>query len=201
MTSGVKCSGQSVAGLKRRHWRKLVERFSLEFGPGPHRDFNLFMDRIFCNAKKHGVKLTAKRKKLLQEVLAERCEGAEPVVRKRHKQESTVTDPVRGIFEVIDGVRTVVVEFEPDTQLRDTQQIPLLEDGGIETFLRREVLPYTSDAWYVPTSVRTGYEISFARHFYKPQPLRSLQAIRADILAVETESQGLLGRILNGGPA
>ena len=177
----------------------LVDRFPLEFGPGPHHDFNLFMERISRNAKEHGVKFTAKQKKLLQEVLAERCDRAEPVVRKRHKQESLVADPVRGIFEVIDGGRTVVVEFEPDSQLRETEQIPVLEDGGIETFFRREVLPETSDAWYVPTSVKTGYEISFTRYFYKPTPLRSLEAIRGDILATETKTSGLLSRILGGG--
>lgn len=67
--------------------------------------------------------------------------------------------------------------------------------------MRREVLPNTPDAWYVPASVKTGYEISFARHFYKPQPLRSLEAIRADILAAEGETKGLLGSILGGSTA
>ena len=185
-------------GAREEPMANLVDRIAGRFGPGPHRDFNVFMERVSRDAKEHGVKLTAKRNKLLQDVLAERCELAEPVVRKRHKQGPAVADPVRGIFEGIDGRRTVAVEFEPDSQLRDTEQIPLLEEGGIEAFLRREVLPYAPDAWYVPTSVKTGYEISFTRHFYKPQPLRPLEAIRADILAAETESQGLLGRILEG---
>ncbi len=63
--------------------------------------------------------------------------------------------------------------------------MPLLEEGGIEAFLRREVLPHAPDAWYVPDSVKTGYEISFTRYFYKPQPLRKLAEIRADFLALE----------------
>ena len=75
--------------------------------------------------------------------------------------------------------------------------MPLLEEGGVEAFLRREVLPHTADAWYVPDSVKTGYEISFTRYFYKPQPMRTLEEIRADILAVEKETEGLLGDILN----
>ena len=74
--------------------------------------------------------------------------------------------------------------------------MPLLEEGGIEAFLRREVLPYAPDAWYVPDSVKTGYEISFTRHFYKPQPLRPLEEIRADILALERETEGLLEEIV-----
>ena len=73
-----------------------------------------------------------------------------------------------------------------------------LDEGRIEGFLRREVLPYASDAWYDPASVRTGYEVSFTRYFYKPQPLRSLAEIRADILALEQETEGLLGEIIGG---
>ena len=90
------------------------------------------------------------------------------------------------------GGGPAVVEYEPDTDLRDTDQIPLTEEGGIEAFIRREVLPYAPDAWYVPSSVKVGYEISFTRYFYKPQPLRSLEEIRADILVLEGTTAGLL---------
>ncbi|MBM4163498.1 MAG: SAM-dependent DNA methyltransferase [Lentisphaerae bacterium] len=72
--------------------------------------------------------------------------------------------------------------------------------AGIEAFIRREVLPYTPDAWIKPDSAKVGYEISFTRHFYKPQPLRTLAEIRADILAVQQESEGLLDGLLKGGP-
>jgi type I restriction enzyme M protein len=48
----------------------------------------------------------------------------------------------------------------------------------------------------VPDSVKTGYEVSFTRYFYKPQPLRTLEEIRADILALEKETEGLLGEIM-----
>ena len=74
--------------------------------------------------------------------------------------------------------------------------MPLLEEGGIQAFLRREVLSYAPDAWYVPKSVKIGYEISFTRHFYKPQPLRPLEEIRADILALERETEGLLSGVV-----
>ena len=94
------------------------------------------------------------------------------------------------------GGGPAVVEYEPDTDLRDTDQIPLTEEGGIEVFIRREVLPYAPHAWYVPPSVKVGYEISFTRYFYKPQPLRSLEDIRADILALENKTEGLLEEIV-----
>ena len=89
-----------------------------------------------------------------------------------------------------------MVEYEPDPDLRDTEQVPLMEAGGIEAFLKREVLPHAPDAWYLPESVKTGYEVSFTRYFYKPAPLRSLEEIRADILALERETEGLLSEII-----
>ena len=70
-------------------------------------------------------------------------------------------DPLHGLFEVTINGKPAIVEYEPDTDLRDTEQIPLQEEGGIEAFLRREVLPYAPDAWYQPDSVKVGYEISF----------------------------------------
>ena len=54
------------------------------------------------------------------------------------------------------------------------------------------MLPYATDAWYDPASVKIGYEISFPRHFYKPQPLRSRSEIRAGILALERENEAVL---------
>ena len=61
------------------------------------------------------------------------------------------------------------MEYEPDSELRDTEQVPLLEAGGIEAFFRREVLPYVPDAWIDEEATKIGYEISFTRYFYKPQ--------------------------------
>ncbi len=91
------------------------------------------------------------------------------------------------------------VEYESDSELRDTEQIPLLEEGGIEAFIQREVLPHVPDAWIDESATRIGYEISFTRYFYKPKPLRSLEEIKADILALEKETEGLLDQIFGIG--
>ncbi|HEX5474691.1 MAG TPA: class I SAM-dependent DNA methyltransferase [Vicinamibacterales bacterium] len=127
----------------------------------------------------------------------ERAEDAPAVIRKIHKK-GAAADPLRGLFAATVGGKRVVVEYEPDSELRDTEQVPLLEGGGIDAFLRREVLPYAPDAWYDADSVKVGYEISFTRYFYKPQPLRTLEEIRADILALEKEREGLLAQIIGG---
>ena len=125
----------------------------------------------------------------------ERGENAPPVIRNIRKR-GTEADPLHGLFKTTVKGKPAVVEYEPDTDLRDTEQIPLQEEGGIEAFLRREVLPYAPDAWYQPDSVKVGYEISFTRYFYKPQPLRSLEEIRGDILALERETEGLMDEII-----
>ena len=124
-----------------------------------------------------------------------RKEDAPPVIKRIHKR-GTETDPLHGLFEDTVNGKLIVVEYEPDTELRDTEQIPLQEKGGIDAFLRREVLPYAPDAWYRPGSVKIGYEISFNRHFYKPPPMRTLAEIRADIVALEREAEGLLGGLM-----
>ena len=173
----------------------LVDRVEADLGPGPHRDFNRFMSAVVSDADVHRIKLTVKRKKLLKTCLAHRDETAEPVIKREHKSGIELYS-LHGLYPSTNNGNPAVVEYEPDTDLRDTEQIPLLEEGGIEAFLRREVLPYAPDAWFPPDSVKVGYEISFTRHFYKPQPLRPLEEIRADIIALERETEGLLGEIV-----
>ena len=83
---------------------------------------------------------------------------------------------------------------KPDSKLRDYEKIPLKED--IQAYFEREVLPHVPDAWMDRNKDRVGYEISFTKYFYEYQPLRSLEEIKADILALEAETDGLLGEIL-----
>jgi type I restriction enzyme M protein len=169
--------------------------------------------KIFPNAAFGYWKVTVERPLRLKGIDAERAyspkeikglkethectEDAALVIRKIHKKDG-VADPLRGLFPATIGGKSAVVEYEPDPNLRDTEQVPLLEEGGVEAFLRREVLPYAADAWYEADSVRTGYEISFTRYFYNPQPLRTLEEIRTDILALEKETEGLLSEIIGG---
>ena len=122
-------------------------------------------------------------------------ELAPAVIKKVHGR-NTAAKPMNGLFEVTIKGQPTVVEYEPDPELRDTEQIPLLHEGGIDAFLAKEVLPYAPDAWYLPEQVKVGYEISFTRHFYQPKPMRTLEEIRADILVLEQESEGLLEGIL-----
>ena len=176
----------------------VVDRVAETLGPGPHTDFNAFYAAVEHDADKHGVKLSTKRQKLLQTALAERDEDASEVISRVHKSGKVEPNPLCGLFKATVDGKPAVVQYEPDSELRDTEQVPLLEEGGIEAFIRREVLPYTPDAWIDESKTEIGYEISFTRHFYKPQPLRTLEEIRDDILAFEKETEGLLAEIIGG---
>ena len=176
----------------------LVDRAAKLLGPGPHMDFNAVREALEEAAEELGTKLTAKRIKLLQSSLARRDEAAAPVVARVNKPGKVELDPFHGRYLSYVSGKRAVIEYEPDTELRDTEQVPLLEDGGIDGFIRREVLPHVPDAWVDEELIKTGYEVSFNRYFYKPLPLRSLDEIRVDILALEKESEGLLAEIISG---
>ena len=86
-------------------------------------------------------------------------EGTVGVSARGHQEDSrtdTVASPLNGLCEATIKGKTAVVEYEPDPELRDTEQIPLLHEGGINAFLEREVLPYAPDAWYLPGQVKIG---------------------------------------------
>ncbi|MET7688370.1 class I SAM-dependent DNA methyltransferase [Streptomyces sp. NPDC005483] len=82
---------------------------------------------------------------------------------------------------------------EPDTDLRDYENVPLGED--VEEYLKREVLPHVPDAWIDHTKTKIGYEIPFTRHFYVYKPPRPLGEIDAELKSLEAEIQALLGEV------
>jgi type I restriction enzyme M protein len=124
------------------------------------------------------------------------AEDGAPVIRRIHRPGKVASDPLRGLFPLTINGKRCVVEYEPYSELRDTETVPFKEPGGIEAFVRREVLPHAPDTWIEEAKTAIGYEISFARYFFKPQPLRPLDAIRADILALERETDGLMADII-----
>jgi len=133
--------------------------------------FNSFIDEIEKVAKDEGVKLTAKRKKLLRDYLTYVSEDAEPVIDSKGN-------------------------IEPDKNLKDSEQIPMLYEGGIEGFLEKEIKPYVPDAWVDEKSASIGYELSFTKYFYKPVDLRPVEDIIEDLRTLEKESDGVLAGIM-----
>lgn len=167
-----------------------------ELGDKLYEDHNTFRALVDATLEKLNIKLPAADMKQILKAVSWRVETAPPVVAKIHKAGKTKPNPLYGLFEIEINGKSAIVEFEADTDLRDSEQVPLTEEGGIESFITREVLPYTPDAWIREKDTKIGYELSFTRYFYQPQKLRTLEEIRADILAVEQEAEGLLGDLL-----
>jgi type I restriction enzyme M protein len=159
---------------------------------------NVFRDRVDAALRKGDIKIPASDLKQIFKAVSWRVETAAPVIAKVHKH-GRAADPLRGLFESIVDGKPTIVEYEPDPDLRDTEQVPLLEEGGIEAFIRREVLPYTPDGWIKEEATKIGYEVGFTGYFFKPKPLRTLEEISLDILAVEKEAEGLLNGLLKVG--
>lgn len=84
---------------------------------------------------------------------------------------------------------------QPDTALRDTENVPLKED--IDEYFMREVLPFAPDAWIDEKKSKVGYEIPFTRYFYRYEPPKPSQEIMAEILEIEKELDGSLKEIFN----
>ncbi|MCD0418667.1 type I restriction-modification system subunit M [Rubrivivax sp. JA1024] len=79
---------------------------------------------------------------------------------------------------------------QPDSALRDTENVPLGEDIG--AYFKREVLPHAPDAWIDDEKSKVGYEIPFNRHFYVFEPPRSLHAIDEELKAVTARIMKML---------
>lgn len=111
-------------------------------------------------------------------------------------------EAIRKFFTTVNENAAVVLdkngEPEADTNLKDSEQIPLLYEGGIEGFFKNEIEPYVPDAKIDEDSAIVGYELSFTKYFYKPVQLRDVANIIADIRAIEQSTDGLLASIIGG---
>ena len=186
--------------LRDRDLVELARLTQQELGDGVSDDHNEFRTRFDAALKDAGKRISATEKKLIFRAVSWRDETAPPVIAKRVKLKNgeQFIAGYDGRYLMEDDESREVVWYEPDTELRDTEQVPLTEAGGIEAFFAREVLPHAPDAWIDMEAIKIGYEVSFARYFYKPAPLRTLEQIRADILKLEQQSEGLLRKIVGG---
>ncbi len=187
---------QQCIDAKETDLYSVIEVLSKHLGEGPHNNYNQFISELNNISKNMSIKLPAKSIKFLKDNLIVIDDEAEPVIKKIYKSGTVKSNPLNGLFEKNINGKSVIIEYESDSNLRDSEQVPLLEDGGISTFFEREVIPYAPDAWIDASKTLIGYEISFTKHFYKPAPMRTLKEIKADIYAIERETEGLLEEIV-----
>lgn len=90
------------------------------------------------------------------------------------------------------------IDGEADAELRDTENIPFNYEGGIDEFIKNEVLTYAPDAYIDEKKTSIGYEISFTKYFYKPAELRNINDIISCLDLLEREADGMMKEILRG---
>ncbi|MFE2862334.1 type I restriction-modification system subunit M [Sphingobacterium multivorum] len=208
-------------GLNKKHLAKLIEAATWNkpkalydaalvlwshIGDDEFTDFNAFSTLVDDTCKKHKITLAATEKKAILSAISIYDAEAEKVIKKiekitgdkkaqllNHLGCSEEQLPLFGFYPTAKAGEYTVYETESD--LRDSEQIPL--DESIISYFEREVLPHVEEAWINLESVKIGYEISFNKYFYKHTPLRSIEEVKADLLALEELADGLLHDILN----
>ncbi|EPN2034959.1 N-6 DNA methylase [Clostridium botulinum] len=160
---------------KQKMLMEAAEQLYNEIGNIEFDDFNEFKLKIDEILSKLGIKLNASDKKIVLDAFSWKDEEAKPVI-KKIKSDGTVL-------------------FQPDPDLRDSENVPLNED--INEYFNREVLKYVPDAWIDESKTIKGYSISFTRYFYSYQPPRSLEEISKELKLLENETKEALEEFLN----
>jgi type I restriction enzyme M protein len=176
-----------------RRLHRTAERLMALIGQAEHDDFAAFEAKLAAVIKAEKLALKPAEARLIARAMSWRAADAKPIVKSVSKK---AADPRGGLFAVSTKGKPAVVAYEPDKALSDTEIVAFDEAGGIEAFFEREVLPHAPDAWIDRDKTKIGYEISFARHFYKPKPPRPLAEIKAEIDALERQTQALLDVVL-----
>ncbi|MDQ8198192.1 class I SAM-dependent DNA methyltransferase [Pelagicoccus enzymogenes] len=192
----------------QRQLMQVAQQLHEQIGDATFDDFNRFTDQVDAALKEMGEKLSATQKKQILNAVSWTDETAAKIVKKVHKLNGK---KLAALLQTLDTTEEHLpdfgywpsgrpgewIEYETDSDLRDTENIPLGED--IHDYFLREVRPHVEDAWLDLGKTQIGYEISFNKYFYQHQPLRSLEEVTADILQLEAETEGLLKKIVSFG--
>jgi type I restriction enzyme M protein len=168
-------------------------------------DFNQFKANVDAAIKEHKIKMDAPAKKAILNAVSWYNEDAEKVIKKVLKLEG---DKLKALLQHLDCDLPGLVNFgylptqkanqyityEANTDLRDAESVPLKDT--IQRYFLAEVKPHVSEAWINLDTVKIGYEISFNKYFYQHKPLRKLEEVSADIVALEKQAEGLIADIL-----
>ena len=197
--------------LSKELWKKhkmLVDTAKLlkeKIGTTTYDDFNIFKEKVEKILKEHKLSLSASEKNMILNAVSWYDETAQKVIKKISKISGDKLEKLCENFgceenELCDfgyyptGKKDEFVEYESDTDLRDSENIPLKDD--IYKYFLKEVKPHVQEAWINLDSTKIGYEISFNKYFYTHKPLRSLEEVGKDIVELENASDGLIKEIL-----
>ncbi len=202
---------QAKALVSPETWEKQLNLLNtatelmLAIGSEEYHDFNTFRDQVEAALKARKIELSAPEKKAILNAVSWYDASAAKVEKGNTKltgeklekllahlgcQESELAD--YGYFAT--AKKGEYLEYETESDLRDTENVSLKEN--IYDYFLREVQPHVAEAWIDLKATKIGYEISFNKYFYRHKPLRSIEEVSRDILALEEESDGLIREIL-----
>lgn len=184
----------------RRELMQIAQSLMRTIGTDVYMDYNVFVDKIDKAAKQIAQKPTAAQLKTIARAMSVTDPEAAAVIKKMHKANSKDIQELTDVYGIAEERindygynhkdNKGYVEYEADSDLRDTEKIPVKED--IYEYFQREVRPYVDDAWINLPPTKIGCEISFNKYFYKPVPLRSLEENERDIRELDEQSQGFI---------
>lgn len=207
--------------IKQRNILQMAEKIAKDIGSDEYDDFNIFKSEVDAVIKginelqksldKEVVKLSSAEKKSILDAVSWYDAGAVKVVKKHVKlndkklenlldhlgcEESDLSD--FGYY-AIEGKTREYITYEPSTDLRDPESVPLKYNEGhqqIHQYYLDEVKPHVCEGWINLDSVKIGYEINFNTHFYHHKPLREVNEVAKAIVSSEREVEGLIAKVL-----
>ncbi|OYU82531.1 MAG: DNA methylase [Flavobacterium sp. BFFFF2] len=197
--------------LNEATWKKQADLLQVAtalmgaLGNKEYTDFNLFKAEVDALLKAHGINISSSDKNAILNAVSWYDAEAEKVVKGTVK---LTGDKLSSLLAHLNCTENELpnygyyptakkgeyLTYETESDLRDTENVPLKE--SIYNYFLREVKPHVDEAWINLDATKIGYEISFNKYFYQHKPLRAIEAVTADILALEKESDGLIAEIL-----
>lgn len=191
---------------KQKEILEAAQELMEAIGTAEYSDYNVFLDEVNQELKAKKTKLSASEKNQILAAVSWYDETAEKVIRKIQKLSGDKLDKLLHHLDCTkeqladygyypSGKSNEYIIYENQTDLRDSESVPLAEN--IHEYFLREVKPHVAEAWIDLDKTKIGYEISFNKYFYQHKPLRPIEEISAEILALEQENEGLIMDILN----
>ncbi|MBD3843051.1 MAG: N-6 DNA methylase, partial [Campylobacterales bacterium] len=178
--------------LSKELWNKhkklldTAKRLQEKIGTSIYDDFNIFKELVEKTLKEQKISLSASEKNIILNAVSWYDETAQRVIKKISKISGKKLEELCDYLGCKEselchfgyyptGKKDEFVEYESDTDLRDSENIPLKDD--IHDYFLKEVKPHVEEAWINLDSTKIGYEISFNKYFYTYKPLRSLEEV------------------------
>ena len=197
--------------LDLKLWQKhasLVETATIlmqVIGKKEFNDFNLFKEQVDKVLKAKKITLSASEKNSILNAVSWYDENTEKVINKTEKLSGEKLEelleylgckakdlPDFGYYPT--DKKGEYITYETNADLRDSESVPLKDN--IHRYYLAEVKPHVEEAWINMDTTKIGYEISFNKYFYQHKPLRSMEAVANEIIALEQQAEGLIAEIL-----